>query len=51
MVTGPSYTISGLIYGDIYQVAVVAQNQYGDGYPGAGMPARMGFGTPSLTQL
>jgi hypothetical protein len=44
-VTGTSYTITGLTNGDTYGVAVVANNQYGGGYPGVAMAAIPGQGS------
>jgi hypothetical protein len=47
-VSGTSYTIGGLTDGNVYQVIVESDNQYGSGYPsGAALPAQVGYGTPS----
>lgn len=46
-VTGTSYTITGLTNGDTYGIAVVANNQYGGGYPGVAGAAIPGQGAPS----
>jgi hypothetical protein len=50
-VTGTSYTITGLNNGDTYGIAVVANNQYGGGYPGVAAAAIPGYGAPSPTPV
>lgn len=48
-ISATSYSITGLIAGHVYAVAVAAINQYGGGYPGGAMPALVGAGAPAPT--